>query len=440
MYETFYRFNQDPFRLSPDHRFCFAHQSFTKARAYLEYGLQRAEGFVAVTGAPGTGKSTLVEQLLVGLGSSRIVVARLESTQLKATDLLRMVAFEFKLRPEGLDKSTLLRRLQEHLATQAQAGRRALIVVDEAQDLSVDALEELRLLTNLQARGRPIIQVFLLGQEQLRRKITSPGLEQLRQRLVAASHLESMTAEETRAYLIHRLDIAGWSGEPDITGDAVEAIYRYSNGVPRLTNQVCSRLLLYGSAEQKHQLNGADAQVAIDELEGEVHPEGGRRASQVAVNRPSTTPRREPKRDVSLPELSLLSLRAEEIRRDDTDKPPIRLHLFETPPRKTNETGNQAQDQAAAVQAKAPEINRMPSTPPPTLNEPAGRGRIKVAAALLLVVALIGSGVLSLAILESQPLGESLADFSRRIVAEVQSNFAAMSPESKGRQPGGPDQ
>ncbi len=269
MYEHFYQLKAEPFRLSPDHRFCFNHQSYAKAKAYMQYAFERAEGFVMVTGRPGTGKSTLVNDLVDTLSSSGAKVAKLVSTQLEAADLLRMVAHAFGLQTETLDKATILQRLDKLLMSLHGDGRRALLIIDEAQDLSTSALEELRLLTNLQLNNQPLLQIFLLGQEELRALVQGPGMEQVHQRLVAACHLEQLKEDETKAYIIHRLEQVGWQGDPAISNAIYPVVYRFSAGIPRRINQVCSRLFLHGGVEASHQLGVEDIRVVIGELQQE---------------------------------------------------------------------------------------------------------------------------------------------------------------------------
>ena len=269
MYEHFYHLKAEPFRLSPDHRFCFNHQSYAKAKAYMQYAFERAEGFVMVTGRPGTGKSTLVNDLVDTLSSSGAKVAKLVSTQLEASDLLRMVGHAFGLQTENLDKATILQRLDKLLMSHHNDGRRALLIIDEAQDLSTSALEELRLLTNLQLNNQPLLQIFLLGQEELRALVQGPGMEQVHQRLVAACHLEQLKEDETKAYIIHRLEQVGWQGNPAISNAIYPAIYRFSAGIPRRINQVCSRLFLHGGIEGSHKLGLEDIKTVIGELQQE---------------------------------------------------------------------------------------------------------------------------------------------------------------------------
>jgi type II secretory pathway predicted ATPase ExeA len=269
MYQTYYRLRADPFRLSPDHGFCYRYPSFAKGRAYMQYALQAAEGFVVVTGAPGMGKTTLINDLLADYGPSDYLIARLVNTMLDASDILRSTAYEFGLNVEGMDNATVVQHLKQLFTRSYQNGRPPLLVVDEAQNLSLDALEELRLLTNLQIQGRPLLQIFLVGQEGLRDKLADPRLEQLRQRVTAAAHLHPLTQEQTAAYILHRLKVVGWENFPRIKASVLPVIEAACQGVPRRINQFCSRLLLHGAVEEKAVLSAQDAHAVYSELSDE---------------------------------------------------------------------------------------------------------------------------------------------------------------------------
>ena len=267
MYELFYNLQAEPFRLSPDHRFCFNHRSYAKAKSYMQYAFHRAEGFVMITGRPGTGKTTLVNDLVDSLSPSDVSVAMLVSTQLDAHDLLRMVAYSFGLDGDLPHKAMIIQQLTRLLTNHYKEGRRALLIIDEAQDLSVSALEELRLLTNLQLNSQPLLQIFLLGQEELKDLVHGPNMEQVHQRLVAAYDLEALKENETKQYIKHRLDQVGWKGDPAISEAVYPIIYKFSHGIPRRINLFCSRLFLHGSVEEKHKLAVVDAKIVIHELQ-----------------------------------------------------------------------------------------------------------------------------------------------------------------------------
>ena len=270
MYVDYYGLSTEPFRLGPDHKFCLSHPSFKRAHAYMQYALLRQEGFVVVTGLPGTGKTTLIGELLTDFQVSDFTLARLVSARLQGDDLLRMVCYAFDLPAvDGLSKSQLLQRLAAFVQRCFELNKRPLLIVDEAQGLSLSALEELRLLTNQQVGGQQMLQIFLVGQEELRDQLADPGLEQLRQRIVAACHIDPLNPDQTLAYVLHRLKVAGWNGRPRLKDEVFPPLYRYSRGIPRLINQLCSRLLLHGSLEEKQELGLADVDLVIAELRAE---------------------------------------------------------------------------------------------------------------------------------------------------------------------------
>jgi putative secretion ATPase (PEP-CTERM system associated) len=287
MYTDFYKLSGLPFQLTPDARFFFGSSGHNKAMAHLTYGLGQGEGFIIITGEIGAGKTTIVEHLLDQLDSRKYIAAKITNTLLGADDTLRMVASAFGIPQEGADKATLLRRFQQFLARVMQDGYRAVLVVDECQNLSVAALEELRMLSNLQIDGRPPLQSFLLGQPQFRDTLASEALEQLRQRVIASYHLGPLDSVETRHYVEHRLRMVGWQDDPGLSNDVFQPIYRHTGGVPRRINTLCSRVLLFGFLEGRHALGAADVEEVARDLEQEVNRVTTTRTEQ---NRPPSAP------------------------------------------------------------------------------------------------------------------------------------------------------
>jgi general secretion pathway protein A len=269
MYEQFFHLSEAPFQLTPDPRYFFASKGHARAMGYLTFGLSQGEGFVVITGEVGAGKTTLLGHLLATLDPNKYVAATVVTSQLGADDLLRMVAAGFNLKQEGLDKASVLGRLHSYLKGISARGSRAVVIVDEAQTLSMGALEELRMLSNLQVGRPPCLQVLLLGQPQFREKIGTTDLAQLRQRIIASYHLGPITMEETREYVRHRLTQAGWKGDPDVSEDAYPAVYKATGGVPRLINVLFSRVLMYCFLEQLHRID-ADT---VDEVAEDMHSE-----------------------------------------------------------------------------------------------------------------------------------------------------------------------
>jgi len=256
MYRAFFNLNEAPFQLTPNHKYFFGSSVHKRAMGYLTFGLSQGEGFVVITGDVGAGKTTLVSHLLSTLDTSRFVTANVVTTQLNGTDMLRMVAAGFQMPYEGLDKASLLTRLHAHLRNISARGSRAVVIVDESQNLTMSALEELRMLSNLQVGRPPSLQVLLLGQPQFREKIASPDLAQLRQRIIASYHLGPITAAETADYIRHRLTQAAWRNDPVITDDAFAAVYAATGGVPRVINLLFTRVLLFAFLEQSHHIDG----------------------------------------------------------------------------------------------------------------------------------------------------------------------------------------
>lgn len=255
MYEEFYRLTGKPFQLNPDPSFFFQSAGHQRAMAYLRYGLQQGQGFIIVTGDVGTGKTMLVNMLFEELESQNVVAAKIVSSNVSENDLLRLVCAEFDLPYERLSKASLLKQLEVFFKSCVDDGKRVLLVVDEVQNLPRGSLEELRMLSNFTHNGNPVVQSFLLGQREFRAIMRAPGLEQLRQRVLAAYHLKPLSPAETETYVKHRLGKVGWSLDPEIESDVFMGIYQFTSGVPRRINTLMDRLLLNASLDEAHRIS-----------------------------------------------------------------------------------------------------------------------------------------------------------------------------------------
>jgi putative secretion ATPase (PEP-CTERM system associated) len=269
MYDQFYGLSGRPFQLTPDPQYYFESGTHRKALSYLGYGLAQGEGFIVITGEVGSGKSTLVGHLMQTIDRARLTAATIVTSQLDAVDLVQMVAESYGIDTRGLDKASALKAIENFLHAEARAGRRCLLVVDEAQNLAIDALEELRMLSNFQLGSMPLLQIFLLGQPEFRDLVkTAPELEQLRQRVIATHHLEAMDADEVQPYVQHRLRKAGWTGRPQLSDDAYAALYDETTGIPRKLNALMNRCLLMGAVEQIDMIDGPLVGAVIADMAG----------------------------------------------------------------------------------------------------------------------------------------------------------------------------
>ena len=255
MYEQYFGLSAPPFQINPDPGFYFESRGHASAFQYLRFGAFQGEGFIVVTGEIGAGKTTLLRALLQELDPERVVAAQLVSTQLGADDLLSAVALAFGIRVDGLSKAKLLVTLEAFLATLATSRRRALLIIDEAQNLSLESIEELRMLSNFQFGNRALLQSFLVGQPELRDLLRQPRLEQLRQRVLASFHLGPMDLAETQGYIEHRLRHVGWQQRPSFEARAFEMIHQATAGVPRRINLLCNRLLLSAYLDEAQRID-----------------------------------------------------------------------------------------------------------------------------------------------------------------------------------------
>jgi general secretion pathway protein A len=248
MYEKFYSFNKMPFQLPPDPNFLYRSKKHKKALTHLEYGLFYRAGFVVITGDIGTGKTTLLRYMLRSLNND-VPVAFLSQTYLSPDQFLRALSEEFSLPHNGREKSTLLHQFGTFLVEQFKKGKYAILILDEAQNLPVKTLEEIRMLSNLNAESELLLQVIFVGQPALREKLRRQELRQLTQRVEVSYHLEPLDLDEVKGYIRYRLERAGAANPNIFDNGAMETIYQYSQGVPRLINSACHMCLMYGMAD-----------------------------------------------------------------------------------------------------------------------------------------------------------------------------------------------
>lgn len=269
MYEAFYGLSAKPFQLNPDPSFYFASKQHRRAKAYLEYGVSRNEGFIVITGEIGAGKTMVLRSLIEGLNGSNVITGHLVTTQLGAEDTLRMVGAAFGFRVKDVPKSELLITLEAFLISQTSKGKRCLLIVDEAQNLTPRAVEELRMLSNFQFGNQALLQSFLVGQPEFREILQRPEMEQFRQRVAATCHIGPLDADETRQYIEHRLKCAGHA-EPGLFDEAAMAgIFKASDGIPRRINAICDRMMLGGFLGGRLQLTVDDLNEVVTELRQE---------------------------------------------------------------------------------------------------------------------------------------------------------------------------
>jgi general secretion pathway protein A len=275
MYESFYGLTTKPFQLNPDPAFYFNSKQHRRAKAYLEYGVARNEGFIVITGEIGAGKTTILSGLLNTLSNTNVNVGQLVTTQLEAEDTLRMVGAAFGVDVTGVAKAQLLITLEAFLVDQARKGLRCLLVVDEVQNLSARSLEELRMLSNYQLGTQALLQSFLVGQPEFKRILQRPEMEQLRQRVAATCHIGPMDLEDTQHYIEHRMKCAGAVGPSPFSVEATEHVHRASKGIPRRINSLCDRLLLAGFLSGKAAIGAAEVDEVVSELAQEAGMNGG---------------------------------------------------------------------------------------------------------------------------------------------------------------------
>jgi general secretion pathway protein A len=269
VYLDFYGLRQAPFDITPNPRFLFHSTKHREAFNHLLYGIRERKGFVQLTGEVGAGKTTLCRALLEQL-DGHYSTALILNPVLNADELMKAIATEYGLNVKGLDRMETIATISDFLLKQTLAGKETVLIIDEAQNLTEDLLEQVRLISNIETDDRKLLQIVLMGQPELRDRLNNHRLRQLRQRITVRYHLAPLTRKEVGQYIQHRLMLAG-SGGPDFTGPAVWRVFGYSKGIPRLVNALCDKALLAGFVERSHRINYRMVGRAICELEGNIH-------------------------------------------------------------------------------------------------------------------------------------------------------------------------
>jgi len=290
MYERYFQLRERPFALSPDPEYLYPSKVHQEALSYLRYGVEGHAGFVVITGEIGSGKTTMLQSLL-GRLDRNTTVARIVNTMLDPRELLEAIMLDFGIDPTGMSKPVLLHRLAEFLVQQRQAGRLTLLVIDEAQNLSLPSLEEIRMLSNLETEKSKLIQIILIGQPELRDKLASTQLEQLRQRITVSYHLLPLDAEETSNYVNHRLRRAAVGPAIEFPRDVTDLIHARSRGVPRIINVIADATLLFAYGVDRRDIDVSIVKEALEELDAtgvlaSYHAEGGHPEAAVATAAP----------------------------------------------------------------------------------------------------------------------------------------------------------
>ncbi len=269
MYNDYFGFRESPFNITPDARLLFFSTTHREAFDHLLFGIRERKGFILLTGEVGSGKTTLCRALIEQLAPPRYKTALILNPCMTAWQLLRAILIELGLKPRR-DRVTSLQVLNEFLLEQVSAGSDVVLIIDEAQDMTAELLEEVRLLSNLETSSRKLLQIVLVGQPELRDKIDRKELRQLRQRITVRYHLQPLSYDETKLYIYHRLNACSSNSHPTFNWWALRTIYHYSQGIPRLINAACDKVLLLGYVSDTHHFTGAQVRKSIRELEGHV--------------------------------------------------------------------------------------------------------------------------------------------------------------------------
>jgi type II secretory pathway predicted ATPase ExeA len=265
MYLDLFKLKELPFRLSPDPQFLYLSKQHARAKAYMESTIWFTDGFVVITGEVGSGKTTVIESFLREVEAD-IVVAQINQTQVSAVDFLQAVLVQFGFAPFKMKKGELIATLNQFLVEQYAAGRKVLLIVDEAQNLSLRVLEEVRLLSGVETTKDKVLRIILAGQPELNDKLDAPELVQLAQRIRLRFHLGTLSLEELQAYVQHRLEVAGAGDRQIFAAEAFAEMYRYTGGVPRLINTLCDTAMMAAYTSDRNSVSVEDIITAIEEL------------------------------------------------------------------------------------------------------------------------------------------------------------------------------
>ena len=288
MYQRFFGLREGPFNVNPDPRYLFLTKQIQEALAGLTYGIQNRKGFILLTGEVGTGKTTLLNRLLNWLHGQRVATAYIFNSRLEVNHLFDYMMAEFEIPCESREKSQILLRLNQWLLDRYRSGETAVLIVDEAQNLSAEVLEEIRLLTNLETATEKLLQIVLTGQPELEEKLKLPQLRQLRQRITLRCHTAPLSLEETFGYIAERLRIAGANGEPIFSKEAIQTVHAYSHGIPRVVNLLCEHSMINAYVDSlrpvpAHLVEEVAREFQLDEV-APISPPGASYAVQQSMN------------------------------------------------------------------------------------------------------------------------------------------------------------
>jgi general secretion pathway protein A len=294
MYQRFFGLRESPFNVNPDPRYLYLTRQIQEALAGLTYGIQNRKGFILLTGEVGTGKTTLLNRLLDWLRGQRVATAYIFNSKLEVNHLFDFMMADFEIPCDSRDKSQVLLRLNQWLLERYRAGETAVLIVDEAQNLSSEVLEEIRLLTNLETSTEKLLQIVLTGQPELEEKLKVPQLRQLRQRITLRCRTAPLSLEETFGYIAERLRIAGASGEPIFSKEAIQTVHLYSRGIPRVVNLLCEHSMINAYVDSlrpvpAHLVEEVARDFQLDEIapiagNGAIHPVGSMNTEALLEN------------------------------------------------------------------------------------------------------------------------------------------------------------